>query len=485
MDADNTKKSAKKTPDKYNLIYIFADQLRYASLGYNGDAYAYTPNIDRLSENFSVLDNAVSGHPVCAPYRASLLTGKYTTSTGMVINEIRINPNHRTIAGILTENGYETCYIGKWHLYADKLGDHFNVENSYIPRGKDRLGFDDYFAGYNFHHSYYAPQAYYHEDSPEKIFVDGYEPDAQTDMAIGHLKRLTAGEKPFAFFLSLGTPHDPWVKGNVPDEYYKRFEKTEFPVPPNYKKFNDRHADIWARFFPWDRPKLNEWKRVYYAMVSNLDYNIGRLFAAIDEMGLRENTILVFTSDHGEMFGAQGRRAKNIFYDEAVRVPFLLRAPKLKTGKIDTAFNTVDIMPTLLSFMGMPIPREVEGKDRSKQISGEEPQEEFDGCLMQGTGPTAVYGNGFEWRAYRTRRYTYAVYLRGGKEMLFDNVSDPYQTRNMVKDTVYSGILAELKKRMYAEMESIGDDFEKNSFYKEHWVKDRRILPALARRKDL
>ena len=103
---------------KPNLVYVFADQLRWASVGYNGDKLARTPNIDRLAAESADVVNAVSGHPVCAPYRATLLTGKYTTSTGMVINEIRMNTRHRTFAHVLNDAGYETSYIGKWHLYA-------------------------------------------------------------------------------------------------------------------------------------------------------------------------------------------------------------------------------------------------------------------------------------------------------------------------------------------------------------------------------
>ena len=118
---------------KPNLIYIFADQLRYFSLGYAGDKRAQTPNIDAFQAECTDLCQTVSGHPVCAPYRASLFTGKYTTSTGMVINEIRMNPNHHTFADVLNENGYETAYIGKWHMYAAELGNHYDPKNSYIP----------------------------------------------------------------------------------------------------------------------------------------------------------------------------------------------------------------------------------------------------------------------------------------------------------------------------------------------------------------
>ena len=125
---------------KPNLIYVFADQLRYCSMGYAGDKNALTPNIDALCTESTDICQAVSGHPVCAPYRASLFTGKYTTSTGMVINEIRMNPEHHTFAQVLNENGYETAYIGKWHMYAAELGNHYDPVNSFIPKGPDRLG---------------------------------------------------------------------------------------------------------------------------------------------------------------------------------------------------------------------------------------------------------------------------------------------------------------------------------------------------------
>ncbi len=137
-----------------NLIYVFADQIRARSCGYAGDARARTPNLDAFAAQSRNFTNAVSGHPVCAPYRASLLTGKYTTGTGMVINELRINPNQRCLAQVLTDAGYETAYIGKWHLWANELGHHDDPKNAYIPPGPYRLGFDGFWAAYNFHHRY-------------------------------------------------------------------------------------------------------------------------------------------------------------------------------------------------------------------------------------------------------------------------------------------------------------------------------------------
>ncbi len=466
------------TEKKPNLIYVFADQLRYSSVGYNGDPLAHTPNIDAFSEECAVMDNTVSGHPVCSPYRASLLTGQYTTSTGMVINEIRINPNHRCFAHVLNENGYETSYIGKWHMYAAQLGHHYDVKNSFIPPGPDRLGFDGYFAAYNFHHEYYAPKAYYHLDTNEKIYCTKYEPDQQTDMAIDRIRAHKADRRPFALFLSYGTPHDPWTPENVPPEYYDLFRDVDFPPPPNYKKHNDPHADGWARFLPGKRNKISNWKRVYYAMVANLDANVARLLEAVRNEGLADDTIFVFTSDHGEMFGAQGRHAKNIFYEESVRVPFLIRwGDKLPKGKNYTCFNTVDIMPTLLTMMGLPVPDTVQGTDISDCIQNGTRCE--NNCLMMGTGPTAIYGNGVEWRGIRSDRYTYATYKCDGSEYLFDNQADPYQLHNLIHSSEHEQVLHTLRGQMYAMMRRIGDNFEKNSYYKKHWVDHRKILPEL------
>ena len=432
-----------------NLLYVFADQLRYFSCGYAGDARAQTPHIDAFARQSSDCCNAVSGHPVCAPYRASLFTGKYTTSTGMVINEIRMNPDHECIGHVLGRGGYRTGYIGKWHLYANEMGNHYDPKNSYIPAGPDRLGFDDFFAGYNFHHEYYGEHAYYHLNSPEKIYVQGYEPDAQTDLAIDKMREFSGQEKPFALFLSMGTPHDPWTPDNVPAKYLERFKDVQFELPPNYLPENDPHADDWAKLSKEERAELTEWMRVYYAMVANVDDNFGRLLQAVEDMGLKDDTIVVFTSDHGELFGAHGRRAKNIFYEEAVRIPFLIRWPgRIPAGeKCDVCLNTVDIMPTLLHMMGLPIPSGVEGMDVSERLMGR-PGPEPDAALMMCTGPTATFADGNEWRALRDKQYTYAVFHVDGQELLFNNVQDPYQMNNLADQQEFQPLLEQYRQKL-------------------------------------
>src|SRR5581483_7129348 len=133
-----------------NLVYVFADQLRRFSCGYAGDSFADTPNIDRLAKESLDVRQAIPSTPVCAPYRASLLTGKYQSSTGMVINELRLSPEHECIGHVLSRNGYDTAYIGKWHLWANQLGHHEETRNGFVPPGPYRLGFDQYWAAYNF-----------------------------------------------------------------------------------------------------------------------------------------------------------------------------------------------------------------------------------------------------------------------------------------------------------------------------------------------
>ncbi|MFC1718197.1 sulfatase [Candidatus Poribacteria bacterium] len=463
-----------KTDNRPNLIFVLADQLGYSRCGYAGDEKARTPNIDTLASQGVNFCNAISNTPVCAAYRASLFTGKYTTSTGMVINELRMRTDHECFGHVLTKSGYQTCYIGKWHLYANQLGHHEDPKNSFVPPGPDRLGFDGYWAGYNFHHNYY--NTYYHTNSPEELSYGpgAYEPDAQTDMMMDFVKDA---DKPFAAFLSYGTPHDPWVDSNVPEEYRDMFRDVAFPNPPNYKDENDRYADNWGRLGDEQRTQLAHWRRNYYAMTANLDWNIGRLLRAIDEAGLSENTIVVFSSDHGEMFGAQGRRAKNIFYEEAARIPFLIRwNTEIPAGTVsDACLSTVDIMSTILSLMELEVPEAAEGMDLShcaKAETGSEPEAAF----LQNTGACAAWEDGHEWRALRDKQYTYAIYRVDRSELLFDNINDPYQMRNLADVPQHRNTIDRFRQMLTKKMESLNDNFEACTWYRDHWIRDRIIL---------
>ena len=467
--------TSRKAPGKKpNLVYVFADQLRYQSCGYAGDEYARTPNMDRLASESCNVHQAVASTPVCAPYRASLMTGKYQSSTGMVINEIRLSPEHKCFGHVLTEGGYNTGYIGKWHLWANQLGHHELVRNGFTPPGPYRLGFDGEWAAYNFNHYYFHSP--YFLNNAEPHLRQGYEPDGQTDMAIDFVKRAAKKDEPFALFLSWGPPHYPWGLDNVDARWSEQFRDVNIPLSPNYSTKSDPYADAWQKLPADYDAKVRDWMRTYYAQTAGLDANLGRLMHALEAAGVADDTILVFTSDHGEMFGSHGRQAKLIFYEEAARVPMLVRWPKkiAKKTVTDVPLCTPDIMPTLLSMMGLPIPATVEGQDLSAAVLGRKSGVK-DVAHMQGMGATAAWADGTEWRALRDNEYTYAIYRKDHSELLFNNRRDPYQLVNLTEDRSFRSTLQHYRSVSEAWRAEQNDTFENCSWY-ERWTKDRNII---------
>ncbi|MFB6230952.1 MAG: sulfatase [Salinibacter sp.] len=473
--------------DRPNLVFAFADQLRTQSCGYAGDRYdggtyannpePYTPNIDRLAEQSADVREAVAVNPICCPYRASLVTGKYPSSTGMVINELRAMPDPDALGHVLGEHGYRTSYLGKWHMY----GKDHSPSQQFIPPGPHRQGFDQEWKAYNFNHEYY--DGFYYEDTFDRIDLFGYQPHAFTDQALTALRRGAEGDAPFALFLSYGPPHDPWTWDNVPDPFAHLFRDAEFPDPPNYA---DGHARYWHP--EWDEQWwLDNWKphrhrkrQVYAAQTASLDWEIGRLMHAMRRLGLEEDTIFVFTSDHGEMFGSQGRIAKKIFYEEAARVPFLVRWPGTVEPRVtDACLNTPDIAPTLLRLMDLPVPDSMEGQDLSPIVRGRD-GERPDAAFMQGMGHTFQWHDGDEWRAARDGQHVYATML-DGDEYLFDHRRDPYQLNNLADDPEYRDVRDRLRNWMRGKMDELNDSFRPTTWYRDQWVEDRVILRSATR----
>jgi len=182
------------------------------------------------------------------------------------------------------------------------------------------------------------------------------------------------------------------------------------------------------------------------------------------------------------MFGSQGRVAKNTFYEEASRIPYLMRWPgKISAGAVsDACISSVDFMPTLLGLLELPIPSTVEGEDLSHLVLGQAgPEPEF--SFLQNTGACAVWANGYEWRAIRDKQYTFAIYKVDGKELLFDNIADPYQMNNLAEDPAYDAKRGEMKAKMYAKMESISDNFDISTYYRDNWTDGNRNILRGAR----
>ncbi len=463
---------------KPNIIILIADQLRTQSIGLT-DKKAITPNIDKLASEGLFYKNFVASTPVCSAFRGSLMTGKHASSTGIVVNELRMNPNHDTYAHVLKKDGYATDHIGKWHIWGHEAGGHSGAKNNYVPPGAYRMGFDDYWAAYNFGHRNFKYS--YYTDSPKPITIQKeFKSTHFTNLAIDRLKEHAKHKNPFAMVVAYSPPHDPFTKENTPKEFYDKFKDVEFPFSETWSDTPDAYMDrntnpkLWLKYW---KANLSEMVRAYYGMTTALDHEIGRVMSTLKETGLDENTIVIFTSDHGEMFGAQGRVFKMTFYEESARVPFIIRWPgKIPAGKVlGTCISTPDVMPTLLGLCNKPIPDAVEGMDLSKITRGEKgPEPEL--ALLQGMGHTYQWKDDYEWRAIRTKQYTYARYLRDGKELLFDNSKDPLQKNNLVSQESSRRVLLELREKMKLKMLSINDEFKPCTWYRDNWTQDRVII---------
>ena len=454
---------AKTAPKRPNILYVLTDQWRASATGYAGDPNVRTPHLDKLAGRSLRFVNAVSVCPVCTPYRAALLTGQYPTTNGMFLNDLYLPDKSLCLAEAFQAAGYRTGYIGKWHL--DGHG-----RQAYIPPAR-RQGFDFWQAEecdhtYNRHH-------YYAGESSEKRIWEGYSPPAQTKVAQEFIRQHAGGDAPFLLMVSYGTPHFPHA--SAPKELKAHY-------PPNSIKLP---ANVPAEMAPRARAEACG----YYAHCESLDRCVGDLVATLDKAGIAADTILVFTSDHGEMMGSHGQRpcGKQRPWDESVRVPFLLRYPSAhgQSGrKVTTPLNTPDILPTLLGLAGVSIPKSVEGEDLSALVRGQQADRDRPALIMN-VSPFADYYDGKEYRGVRTARHTYVRSL-AGPWLLYDNQTDPRQMSNLVGKPRHADLQKRMEALLAAELKRIGDDFRPRAHYLRTWgyeVDKRGCIPYRAESK--
>ena len=362
----------------------------WAFLGRNGDCDARTPALDALGEKSAVFPNAVSSLSLPKPFRASLFTGQYAPSHG-VVGEVSPEHTDRPFLRALTDAGYAVCL--------SETGD--------------------------------------------------------------ELETLARGGKPFALFVRLSLPGDPWGTDSETGIYGNKW----FRRPPNYALGTQPHTDYTAsRMTKREHEARNGRMRAWYHRLGLLDAAVGRLTAQVEELGLGRETLFAFTSDGGECFGAHGRRGGNIYYDEAVRVPLYFRQDyRLRPGERQSVIGTPDLMPTVLSLLDIPIPTDTEGRDRSGAVLRNE--KSGGGALLTGMGKAYRWGDGLEWRGWRTERYTYALW-RDGEEHLFDHAADPFECNDLGKDPDFQSLRDALREEMEAEMRRIGDGFLPMTAYK-------------------
>lgn len=415
-----------------NVLFILPDEWRAQALGCMGNPDVQTPHLDRLASEGLLFSNTFANTPVCCPARACILTGTYTNRTGMVANDLRLREDVTTIAGLFAQAGYRTGYVGKWHLDG---GPRFP---GYVPPGPRRHGFQ-YWAANECNHNYFYN--WYFRDENVPIVTEQYEPEFWTQLAIEFL--YESQDRPFFLMLATGAPHDPYL---APEEYVRRYDPEKLTMEPN-----------WVEGVPGAGRKEIA---AYYASITAIDDQIGKLHQTLRELGLEENTIVLFSSDHGNMLGSQGKILKRKPWEESIRVPGILHFPRAIAGnrKSNALFSHVDFAPTLLALCGLPVPENMQGSDLSKIVLGKE-SDGPDAAYFQIFGPYLAGGVDFAWRGIRTPEYMYAR-SESGPWLFYDLNQDPYEMKNLVNEPSLGELRAKLDSQLIEWMSKVGDSWK-------------------------
>lgn len=440
-----------------NVVYVFPDQLRnHAMHFWNQDDFkqavnfqadpVHTPNIDKFAREAVVLTSAQSNCPLSSPHRGMMLTGMYPDGSGVPLNCNSSRPisNLRqdaiTISDVFSENGYDCAYIGKLHVdYPTPNNPQHSgtyVENripawdAYTPPERRH--------GFNFWYSYGTfdvhKHPHYWDWFGNRHDVDKWSPTHETDKAIEYITKIRDKNRPFFLMIAMNPPHSPYRSLNdVPEQDYNRYKDVPLEkllVRPNVN------------------PALKEKQQAapyYFASVTGVDREFGRILKALKDAGLDKNTIVVFTSDHGETMASHVKDPKNSPYTEAMNVPFLIRYPKKLTPHVSSVLlSTPDIMPTLLAFAGLKnqIPSSVQGNDLSNHLSKNTT------CSTVPSGALYIrnlngnkneHGKVIDYfpasRGIKTARYTLAITIGRKKQLkeilFFDDKNDPYQMNSL------------------------------------------------------
>jgi arylsulfatase A-like enzyme len=440
-----------------NVIWILCDQLRAQALGYRGDPNVHTPNIDNLAREGMRFDAAVAGTPWCTPFRGALLTGQYPHQVGVPRTPSRLDPKHATIAQAFKGAGYHTAWIGKWHLSGSNGDD-------LVPAGQ-RGGFD-YWLGYENNNK--QNDTWVHgagQEQPRRL--PGYETDSLTDLFLDHLRGHvarrdgTAGYRPFFACLSVQPPHSPYVP----------------PTNPAYGDPGPAPAQVQFRPnvppVPWVREKAALDLAGYYAMVRNIDWNLGRIREALKDMDVDRDTYVVFLADHGDMLGSHAQWEKSSPWEESVRIPLIIgRAggvSRMPTGIVDAPVNHVDIAPTTLGLCGIEAPAIMTGHDYSNHCrrpgdslhrADPDPASEPDSAyLQQLVRKFHPHSVNKEWRGVVMRDGWKYVCTPGNDWLLHNTRDDPYELANLVHDQCFATERARCHARLAHWISETGDAF--------------------------
>ncbi len=450
--------AAEAAPRRPNLLVIMTDEHNFRTLGcYRkllppeqafmwGKAVVDTPNIDWLADRGAVCTSFYAVTPVCSPSRAAFVSGLYPHHTGVVTNNIPLRDGIVTFAEILRRHGYATGYAGKWHL--DGPG-----KPQWAPQRK--FGFVDNRFMFNRGHwkklelTPDGPRVAARRKGKPTYALDGadektFTTDFFTDRTIEFL-RAHANE-PFCFMLSIPDPHGP---DTVRPPYDTMFAHMTFR-PPRSAVAPVAELPSWGK-----RESKNFDQSKYYGMVKCIDDNVGRIVAALRELKLLSHTIVVFTSDHGDLRGEHGRQNKGVPYEASARVPFVLYdAAHVRPGTvIDQVLTSVDFLPTVLDLMDVPVPHAVHGRNAAVLFrSGKPPADWVDVGFLRSTGSKPG------WVAAVTDRYK-LVFSANDPPWLFDLQTDPDELINFRDNPQYRGVLRQLATHLFEYTRRFEDPF--------------------------
>lgn len=417
-----------------NIIFYFSDQQRWDTLN-----EILMPNLCSLASDGVVFQDAYTCQPVCGPARACLQTGEYATGCGAFWNGIPLTSDIKPLAEHFNDAGYDTAYIGKWHLASDRFaGIGFHCEKTAVPEEK-RGGYKYWRAADVLEFTSHGYDGYVFDENNNKIDFKGYRADCINDFALEYIENHN-GEKPFFMFVSQLEPHHQNDHNcfEGPKETVEKFR--DYPLPDD------------LTFLEGDYKK--EYPD-YVAAINRLDDNLGRLVESLKKKGIYENTVIIYTSDHGCHFKTRNAEYKRSCHDSATHIPMVISGGGFKGGiKDERLVSLIDIPPTLLSLAGIEIPGHYKGYDLGSEKSRD--------CVFMQISESQV------GRAIRTKDYKYSVRApKSGQvchsskvyfeDYLYDLKKDPCEKNNLVKDKDYKEIRENLKKLLIREMVNAGE----------------------------
>ena len=424
-----------------NIIFYFSDQQRWDTV--NEEA---TPNLMQLAREGIQFENSYTCQPVCGPARACLQTGMYATQCGCYWNGVPLPQTIRPMAEYFNEAGYETAYVGKWHLASDRLPNvGFHCEKTAIPKERQG-GYKNWWRAADvLEFTSHGYDGYVFVAEGNQIDFKGYRADCINDFALEYLDQKTSDD-PFFLFISQLEPHHQNDRHcyEGPKETVEKFR--DYPIPPDLS------------FLEGDYEKMYP---DYMAAINRLDENVGRLVAKLKEKGLYENTILIYTSDHGSHFKTRNLEYKRSCHDSATHTPLIIRGGPFQGGKKEERLvSLIDLPPTMLDLAGIPIPKSYMGHSLVRELAGEEPERD---CVFIQISESQC------GRAIRTKQYKYSVRALAPtgytihrspvyfEDYLYDLTKDPIEKNNLIKDRSYAFVRQKMKKLLLREMERAGE----------------------------